>query len=57
VGFVAIRCVLESYCGWVILPLVDVMVVDKKRVIVGVVGLVLVERRRWFSGKKREEND
>lgn len=57
VGFVAIRCVLESYCGWVFLPLVDVMVVDKKRVIVGVVGLVLVERRRWFSGKKREEND
>lgn len=53
VGFVAIRCVLESYCGWVFLPLVDVMVVDKKRVIVGVVGLVLVERRRWFSGKKK----
>jgi hypothetical protein len=30
------------------------MVVDKKRVIVGVVGLVLVERRRWFSGKKKK---
>jgi hypothetical protein len=36
---------------------VDVIVVDKRRVVVDVVGLVLVERRRWFSRKKREEND